>query len=125
MEAAYYLEKFQKIADNLDPKHFSEKKLESNVAIWRNSIVLKLQKRSWVNASPLATPFKESIFFSVWVNVEPSIHTGKLYYNIHSLKLRQLTAYKIQSRDFAAAFKMAFVFDELLEERRRTGGVAK
>ena len=52
METAYYLNKFQKIADDLDPKHFSEKKLESKVGIWLHSVALKVQKRSWINASP-------------------------------------------------------------------------
>ncbi|SEN37788.1 hypothetical protein SAMN04488505_1102 [Chitinophaga rupis] len=107
METAYYLDKFQKIANDLDQQHFSEKKLESKVGIWLHSVALKVQKRSWINASQLARPFEESIFFSVWVNDE-SARTGKLYYNIHALKLRQLTGYKIKSRDFATAFRMRF-----------------
>jgi len=107
METAYYLDKFQKIADELDPKHFSEKKLECKVGIWMDCAVLKVQKRSWINKSQMARPFEESIFFSVWVSAE-SIRTGKLYYNIHALKLRQLTGYKIKSRDFATSFRMRF-----------------
>lgn len=34
--------------------------------------------------------------------------TGVLNYNIHALKLRQLTGYSIKSRDFAEAFRSRF-----------------
>src|SRR5882757_1032732 len=99
METTYYLDKFQKAVDHFDKEFFSQKKLECKVGVWLQSAALKIQKRSWINASQTTRPFGESIFFSVWLNDE-SIREGKLYYNIHALKLRQLTGYSIKSREF-------------------------
>lgn len=107
METLYYLDKFQKSADRLDKKLFNQEKLEYKVGIWLQSAVLKFQKKSWLNNSPTAKPFKESIFCSVWPNDE-SIREGKLNYNIHALKLRQLAGYSIKSREFADAFRRRF-----------------
>ncbi|NQX37283.1 hypothetical protein SAMN05421820_103747 [Pedobacter steynii] len=106
IETGYYLDKFQKSLDQLEKKGaFSQKNLESKVGIWLDSVVLKIQKKSWINAS--AKPFGEGIFFSVWLNDE-SLGKGKLYYNIHALKLRELKGYVIKSREFAEAFRLKF-----------------
>lgn len=106
IETEYYLDKFQKSLDRLDKKEaFSQKKLEGKVGIWLDSVVLKIQKKSWINAS--AKPFGEGVFFSVWLN-EESLGKGKLYYNIHALKLRELKGYVIKSREFAEAFRLKF-----------------
>ena len=108
IETGYYLEKFQKAADLLGrQENFSQQKLECKAGIWLDSIVLKIQKRSWINNSPTAKPFGESVFFSIWLN-DVSLDKGRLCYNIHALKLRQLTAYSIQSRAFADAFRLKF-----------------
>ncbi|RQO70689.1 hypothetical protein DBR43_22085 [Pedobacter sp. KBW06] len=106
IETGYYLEKFQKSLEQLDKQEaFHQKKLECKVGIWLDSVVLKIQKQNWTNAS--AEPFGEGIFFSVWLNDE-SIGKGKLYYNIHALKLRGLTGHTIKSRAFAEAFRLQF-----------------
>lgn len=106
IETEYYLDKFQKSLDKLDKKGaFSQKELEGKVGIWLDSVVLKIQKKSWINTS--AKPFGEGIFFSAWLNDE-SIGKGKLYYNIHALKLRGLAGYTIKSREFAADFRLKF-----------------
>lgn len=108
METIDYLDKFQKAADQLDKQgDLSRKKLDCKAGIWLQSAVLKIQKKSWLNAAPTPRPFRESIFFSVWLN-ESTIREGKLYYNIHALKLRQLTGYTIKSREFADDFRSRF-----------------
>lgn len=106
IEAGYYLDKFQKSLDQLDKQGaFRKKKLECKVGIWLDSVVLKIQKKNWINVS--AESFGEGIFFSVWLNDE-SVAKGKLYYNIHALKLRGLVGYAIKSREFAEAFRLKF-----------------
>jgi hypothetical protein len=40
---------------------------------------------------------------------DKTIEEGKLFYNIHALKLRELKGYKIGSRDFAEKFRTQFV----------------
>ncbi|MES2279566.1 MAG: hypothetical protein V4592_26265 [Bacteroidota bacterium] len=107
MNAGYYLDLFQKVLDGIDQKPFAQNQLELKVGVWMNSVALKIQKKGWLNQSPSAKPFGESIFFSVWINDE-TIGQGKLYYNIHALKLHELSAYKIKSRDFADAFRLRF-----------------
>jgi hypothetical protein len=107
METACYLDKFQKSIDQLDQKLFNQKQLELKVGVWLNSAVLKIQKRSWLGDPQTAKPFEGSVFFSTWVNDE-LIKANKLYYNIHALKLRELTGYAIKSRDFAEAFRARF-----------------
>lgn len=106
MRESYYLEVFKKSVDRVDKKLFSQKNLECKVGVWLESVALKIQKSSWIN-SGTAKPFGESIFFSVWIN-DQTIQENRLYYNIHALKLRQLTAYSIKSREFADAFRARF-----------------
>jgi hypothetical protein len=107
METTYYLNKFQQGVDQFDRELFSQKKLDYKVGIWLKSVVLKFQKKSWINTAQKTEPFKESVFFSIWVSDE-SIREGKLFYNIHALKLRQLAGYSIKSREFAEAFRSEF-----------------
>lgn len=107
MDTNYYINKFEKSLTLTDKQLLSQKKLEYKVGIWLNSVVLKIQKQSWRNTSTTAKPFEESIFFSVWLN-EDTIRQGKLYYNIHALKLRQLAGHSIKSREFADAFRLRF-----------------
>lgn len=108
IETRVYLDRFQKSADELDVQvNFNQKELEYKVGVWLDSVVLKIQNRSWLNTSPETKPFEDSVFFSVWLNDE-SIQKGKIYYNIHALKLRQLTNYSIKSREFSNAFRMRF-----------------
>lgn len=107
METAYYLDIFNKAANQLDQYLLSQHQLEVKVGEWLQSAVLKMQKLSWLNQSETARPFEESIFFSIWASKE-SISKNRLYYNIHALKLRELKNYSIQSREFAAAFRSRF-----------------
>jgi hypothetical protein len=107
METNFFLDKFQSSVDQLDKQLFSQNQLELKVGVWLNSVALKIQKKSWLNKSPTARPFEESIFFSVWINDE-AIQESKLNYNIHALRLRELTGYSIKSREFAEAFRVRF-----------------
>ena len=63
--------------------------------------VLKLDKPHWNNRGEVDIPGE--IFFSIWMEAD-----DRIKYNIHALKLRHLTAYKLQSREFAAAFRAKF-----------------
>jgi hypothetical protein len=107
MDAEFYLDKFQSSVDGLDIALFEQKNLELKVGVWRNSAVLKMQKKAWLNTAQTSKSFEESVFFSIWISDE-GIQQSKLYYNIHALKLRELTKYTIKSREFAEAFRLKF-----------------
>lgn len=104
MNHPYYLDQFKNTLSLLDKRIFEQKHLELKVGIWLDSVVLKIQKKAWLNSSPTAKAFEESVFFSVWIN-DDTLAKKRLYYNIHALKLRELKDYRIQSRDFAENFR--------------------
>jgi hypothetical protein len=54
-----------------------------------------------------SVPNQTGIFFSIWLD-EESVQRQRLKYNIHALKLRQLTAYRATSIDFAKEFRKHF-----------------
>jgi hypothetical protein len=66
--------------------------------------VLKMHKRHWSPDPPEAVGNTTGIFFSVWMD-KAAIAKGGLHYNLHALKLRQLSGYALESRKFAAAFR--------------------
>ena len=108
MDYKYYLDEFQKVADRLDKKLLSEKKVEIAVVMYgEDSVVLKLYKKSWANQSQDPLTAESRIFFSVWIS-DSTIQEQKILYNIHALKLRQLKGYSIESRKFADAFRDRF-----------------
>ncbi len=106
MDTFYYLNIFNKGAEQLDTANLVRQQLEFRVGIWHNSVVLKIQKPAWLNPLSLK-PFEESVFFSIWIS-DYGINQNKLYYNIHALKMRELKAYNIKSRDFAEGFRKEF-----------------
>lgn len=107
MDIPFYVDKFQKAANQLDKQLLDKKEIEVAVLAYWDCVVLKLYKKSWV------TPFQDSlsaesrIFFSIWIN-DSAIGQQKILYNIHALKLRQLKEYAIQSRKFATSFRNSF-----------------
>ena len=103
---AYYLDIFHKAAGKLDKNALHQQGLAVKVGVWIDSVVLKIQKPNWINPSD-AKPFGNGIFFSIWVS-DHTINNKRIYYNIHALKLRELKAYKIQSRQFAEVFRLQF-----------------
>lgn len=74
---------------------------------YKDCCVVKLQKASWTNDSMKEMPNESGIFFSVWSD-RVSLSRGRVLYNIHALKLRQLKGYAITSRDFADDFRKHF-----------------
>jgi hypothetical protein len=104
---SYYLDKFYKAAEKLHQNTFQQQHLDVKVGVWLDSVVLKVQNSMWINQAPHAKPFEEGVFFSVWVN-DNTIHKGRIYYNIHAIKMRKLKGYNIESRKFAGAFRAKF-----------------
>ena len=102
-----YLNKFQKVADQLDKKLLDKKQIEVAVGVVFNSAFLKMYKRSWANQNEDLLTSPSRIFFSVWIN-DRTISEQKIFYNIHALKLRQLRGYSIESRKFADRFRASF-----------------
>ncbi|MRX70303.1 hypothetical protein SAMN06265349_101693 [Flavobacterium resistens] len=107
MDTPFYLENFQKIADQLDRKLLNEKSVEVSVGVYLDSVFIKLYKKPWANDPKEALTAESRIFFSVWVN-DSSIQKQKIMYNIHALKLRKLKGYAIESRKFAEKFRNLF-----------------
>lgn len=101
MEMTYYLDTFQQSAAQLR-EELSRHGLEVKAGVWLKSVAVKIQKPSWRNQASI--PFSDFIFFSTWVNDE-SLKLGRLNYNIHALKLRELEGYSIKAREFADAFR--------------------
>ncbi len=107
METSVYLTEFQKAANSLDKKLLATKKLETETGFWLESVVLRLQKKAWVNDLYKKPQSGAGIFFSVWVG-DKTIKENKVLYNIHALKLRELQGYRIAGREFADAFRQRF-----------------
>jgi len=107
MDFTLYVDRFQKVADQLDKKVLDKKQIEVAIGIYMDSVFLKLFKKGWANKSQDPLIAESRIFFSVWVN-DPIINEQKIFYNIHALKLRQLNGYSITSRAFADNFRKRF-----------------
>ncbi len=107
MDIKNYLDKFQKAADRLDKGLLGKKQIEVAVGIYRDSVFLKLYKKSWTNQFQDPLLSESRIFFSIWIN-DSTIEEQKIFYNIHALKLRKLKGYSIESRKFANNFRAGF-----------------
>jgi hypothetical protein len=107
MDSTLYLNIFQQAGNQLDDGLLHTKQIKWWVGMYGDSVCLKLYKTAWANKLPDALSAASRIFFSVWINDE-TIKQGKLMYNIHALKLRQLEGHKITSRDFANDFRTSF-----------------
>jgi len=101
-----HLAALRRVARQLQPD-LAAAQLEAHTGSWLGSAALKLQKRTWVEAKPPSTLKNPGIFFSIWIDA-PSLKLGRVNYNIHALNLRGLSAYTLQSRAFATAFRAAF-----------------
>jgi hypothetical protein len=107
MAPASFLTAFRTAADGLDRQLLTQKKLEVEVGVWLESVVLRMQKSAWAN-KPYERPQSDAaIFFSIWLS-DKALKEHRLFYNIHALKLRQLRGHAITSREFAAAFRSRF-----------------
>jgi hypothetical protein len=85
----------------------SDKHLVCKQGSYKACSVLKLQKPWWTNDPMDKVENTSGIFFSIWTN-EASLRECRANYNIHALKLRELSGYSITSRDFATAFRDGF-----------------
>jgi hypothetical protein len=107
MDSSLYLPDFEKAALRFKAGLPVENGLTVETGVWLESVVLRIHKTAWAN-KPLTRPQSEAaIFFSIWVS-EKGLKATRIFYNIHALKLRQLRAYKVTSRDFAADFRAGF-----------------
>lgn len=102
-----YLHQFQNAAGQLDKSFLAGKQLEIAVGVVLDSAYLKIYKKHWANPSPDPLTAESRIFFSIWVN-DSALKAGRIYYNIHALKLRKLRGYTIESRKFAEHFRAGF-----------------
>lgn len=68
---------------------------------------LKLLKTSWTNDAHDQIGNTSGVFFSIWESTLRA-DRGRLLYNIHALKLRNLKGYKLEGKKFAAAFRNRF-----------------
>jgi hypothetical protein len=107
MDFKLYIEKFQAAANRINKKTLAKKQIEMAVGIYQQSVFLKLYKKQWANNTGDPLTSASRIFFSVWIN-DAKIDEQKIFYNIHALKLRQLSGYAITSRDFAGRFRKQF-----------------
>lgn len=103
----FFQNKFQAAADLFHKALPANPGMEVSVGIYAESIFLKIHKKSWTNPPENQQKQRPIIFFSVWIN-QKSIREGKIYYNIHAFKLRQLKGYRITSRLFAENFRKMF-----------------
>jgi len=108
MDYSFYKRNFEEAIQDVFFIQFDGLGFKLSVEQVLESVALKIYKPEWSNnfKSPLNS--KSRIFFSIWVN-DKTIKEGKLYYNIHALKLRELKGYKISSRDFAMKFRNEFI----------------
>ncbi|MBB6369210.1 hypothetical protein [Chryseobacterium shigense] len=108
MDYHFYRKNFEEAAEDIFFRQFEDLGLKLSVEEVLQSVALKIYKPEWSNDFKSQLNSKSRIFFSVWVN-DKSIKEGKLYYNIHALKLRELKGYKISSRNFAGIFRNKFI----------------
>jgi hypothetical protein len=95
-----FLDEFKKIKSIYDKAAFLKSGLVCVTSVFEGCPGIRLHRDSWISG-------KAGIFFSVWTD-QDSRSTGRLHYNIHALKLRQLKTYLITSRAFAADFRKHF-----------------
>ena len=94
------LKTFQRAVDR-NQSAIADNGLESRVTESLGCPVIYLDKPHWHNRGEV--PIPGQIFFSIWQD-----QTGRVNYNIHALKLRNLKRYKLESRKFAEAFRANF-----------------
>lgn len=107
MDYNFYQKNFQKALDQISQKEFNDLGLKLSVETILESVALKIYKPEWSSNPQSPLDASSRIFFSIWIS-DKTIEEGKLYYNIHALKLRELKGYKIQSRNFAEDFRNRF-----------------
>lgn len=107
MDYAFYLNEFRLAAAQISKEEFESRGIRISIDIVLESAALKIYKPQWCSDSESLLKSTGRIFFSLWINHQ-ALQTGRIYYNIHALKLRELKNYKIAGRDFAENFRNQF-----------------
>ncbi|MGH1515963.1 hypothetical protein [Chryseobacterium sp. JK1] len=107
MDFTYYLNEFRLSASEISGEELDKDHLKITIDVVLGSVALKIHKPHWYGNSKTTEGETGRIFFSIWLN-DKTIEEGRIYYNIHALKLRELKQYKIASRDFAENFRTLF-----------------
>lgn len=107
MDFAFYLDEFRLAAAEISKEEFDSCGVRVSIDIVLESAALKIYKPQWCSDSESLLKSTGRIFFSLWIN-DRALQKGRIYYNIHALKLRELKNYKIASRDFAEDFRKQF-----------------
>jgi hypothetical protein len=108
MDYDFYLKAFQSAVEKIPREKYDKAGLKLSVDIVLESAALKMYKPEWSGNPQSPLDAASRMFFSIWVN-DKTIREGKMYYNIHALKLRELKGYKISSRHFAQNFRDQFL----------------
>ena len=107
MDFAFYLNEFRLAASEISGEELDKDNLKISIDIVLESAALKIYKPHWYGDSKITEGPVGQIFFSIWLN-DKTLEEGRVYYNIHALKLRELKEYRIASRDFAQDFRNLF-----------------
>ncbi|MFP3598248.1 hypothetical protein [Chryseobacterium sp. SIMBA_029] len=108
MDYELYLTAFRSAAEKIPKEQYDREGLKVSVDIVMESAALKIYKPEWSGDPQSPLDAVSRIFFSIWVH-DKTISEGKMYYNIHALKLRELKGYAISSRHFAQNFRDQFL----------------
>lgn len=108
MDYDFYLNEFHQAATGISKEKLESNKLKLFVGNVLDSVALKVYKPEWSSEQDSPLNAVGRIFFSIWINDE-TIQEGRMYYNIHALKLRELKDYRLSSRKFAQDFRDEFV----------------
>ncbi|WP_185287454.1 hypothetical protein [Chryseobacterium lactis] len=108
MDYPFYLKEFHSAVAKITEERFETFGLKVNIDRVLESVALKVYKPEWSGDVLSSLDSKGRIFFSIWIN-DKTIREGKMYYNIHALKLRELKNYSLSSRNFAQDFRNEFL----------------
>lgn len=108
MDYPFYLKEFHAVLAKIPQERFETFGLKVNAEIVLESVALKVYKPEWSGDVLSPMDAKGRIFFSIWIN-DKTIQEGKMYYNIHALKLRELKDYSLSGRNFAQDFRNEFL----------------
>ena len=95
-----FLDEFQKIKRIYDKTASPKSGLVCVTKVFEGCPGVRLHRNSWISGTA-------GVFFSVWTDKD-SESSGRLHYNIHALKMRQLKTQAVTSRNFADDFRKNF-----------------
>src|SRR2546430_5895551 len=102
----HYLDLFEHVATRVRPS-LNEHSLDLVAGRWLGCPAIKVRRREWLEEADASKLDQAGIFFSVWVE-EKGLKNNRVFYNIHALRLRNMSAFTLKSREFATAFRSVF-----------------